>query len=99
MAQRRPFNQTRRKGNGKGPIHAPIELPKPLPRFVPKQYGAPFVLLEDDQKKTYEYRGGAWVQYERSIAECKVDCQVKQLAQRVNNMTRYEIRLPLPAEA
>lgn len=62
---------------------------------TPKQYGKPFVLLEDDRKQTFQFQAGAWVPYERSIAECRVDCDVKQLAQKVNNMTRYEVRLPL----
>lgn len=63
----------------------------PLPRSVPKQYGPPFVLMENDKKQTFVYQNGAWVEYGRTIAECRGDCQVKALAQKVNNMTRYEI--------
>jgi len=62
---------------------------------VIKQYGPPFVLLEDGTKKTFEYQSGSWVEYGRSIADCRIDCQVKELAQKVNRMTRYEVRLPL----
>jgi hypothetical protein len=32
-----------------------------------------------------------------SIAECRENCQVQELPQKVNGMTRYEIRYPLPA--
>jgi hypothetical protein len=97
MPQRRPFNQNRGKNSGRRPAPLPIEPPKPLPRSVPKQYGPPFVIMENDRKQTFLYQAGAWVEYERTIAECRVDCTVKQLAQKVNNMTRYEIRQELPA--
>lgn len=91
MPQRRPFNQTRRK-NSRGSAPPPREVPKMLVRSGPKQYGPPFILLEDDQKQTFEFTAGAWVGYHRSIAECRLDCQVTELAQKVNKMTRYEIR-------
>jgi hypothetical protein len=100
MAQRRPFkHQARRNSGGPAGARAPIEPPKPLPRSVPKQYGPPFVLMEDDKKQTFSYQSGNWVAYERSIAECRTDCQVKLLAQKVNNMSRYEIRPELPVNA
>ena len=95
MAQRRPFNQQRRKFTPRGGAPVPVELPKPLPRAVPKVYGPPIILLEDEKKKVFEYQSGAWVAYERTIAECRLDCQVKELPQKVNKMTRYEVRLPV----
>ncbi|MGD9724431.1 MAG: hypothetical protein AB7O59_24260 [Pirellulales bacterium] len=66
-----------------------------LERKAPVVYGKPFVLLEDDQKGTFIYSAGQWVRHTRSIAECRLDCQVKELAQKINGMTRYEICSPL----
>jgi hypothetical protein len=51
------------------------------------------VLLEDDAKQTFEFVGGAWVPYSLSIAECRAGGEVTQLAQKVNKMTRYQVRL------
>jgi hypothetical protein len=66
------------------------------PKIVAKQFGKPFVVMEDDRKQTFVFEGGSWVAYTRSIAECRADqCRVNQLAQRVNNMTRYEVSDPL----
>lgn len=93
MAQRRNFDHKRRKPSGGGnPAPAPRAVPMPLPRSVPKQYGPAFVLMENERKQTFQYQNGAWVAFERSIAECRADCLVKQLSQKVNNMIRYEIR-------
>lgn len=92
MAQRRHFNQNRRKHPSRGSNLPPTAAPTPLPRSTPKRYGTAFVLMENDQKQAFQYQNGAWVEFERSIADCRVDCQVKQLSQKVNNMTRYEIR-------
>ena len=64
----------------------------PAPKKV---YGAPFVLLEDENLNTFQYVRGAWVPYEKRIAECRLDCQVSTLPQKVNKMTRYEIRAPV----
>jgi hypothetical protein len=74
---------------------APLE---PAKAYVPKpivQYGEPFMLLEDAAKNTFEYTGGAWVPFDRNIADCKIDCLVKELPQKVNKMTRYEVRCPV----
>jgi hypothetical protein len=51
--------------------------------------------MEDEQKNTFIYEGGAWVPHSASIAECRQTCQVKELPQKVNRMTRYEIRCPV----
>ena len=91
MAGRRPSHN--RGGRQSAPRYAPPAPPTPRPERQPKPvYGKPFVLLEDDRKNTFEFVGGAWVPYSRSIAECRLDCQVTALAQKVNNMTRYEVR-------
>ncbi|MGC3968487.1 MAG: hypothetical protein QM775_14250 [Pirellulales bacterium] len=71
------------------PPPPPVQRPAPQPKPV---YGPPFILLEDERKNTFEFVGGAWVPYARTIAECRLDCQVKELSQKVNKMTRYEVR-------
>lgn len=89
---RRPKSKPRRGG---APAPPPLEIPQPKPRV---EYGKPFTLLENESKTTFEYKTGAWVPYEMTIAECRLqNCQVKQLPQKVNSMTRYEVRLPLDA--
>ena len=75
---------------------APLSTPAPRPvKAPPPVYDRPIIILEDAQKNTFEFVAGAWVPYARSIAECRVDGQVTQLAQKVNNMVRYEVRLPI----
>src|SRR5437870_1621454 len=80
----------------------PAETRIPLERYedrqpsVPKRYGPPFVLLEDANKNTFEYQGGTWIPHSKKIAECQLDCLVKELPQKVNKMTRYEVRRLLP---
>lgn len=81
-------------------FRAPREAAAPAaPRsFEPKpptQYGPAIIILEDAQKNTFEYTSGSWVPFEMSIAECRVECQVRALPQQVNGKTRYEIRRPL----
>ena len=70
----------------------PVQVLAPKPKV---QYGAPFIVLEDEQKSTFTFSAGRWVPHNETIAECRVDCQVKELAQKVNKMTRYEIRRPI----
>jgi hypothetical protein len=70
----------------------PIVIPA---RTAPKQYGKPFIVLEDAQKRTFIYKSGAWVPHDRTIAQCRMDCEVKELPQKVNQMTRYEVRCPI----
>jgi hypothetical protein len=66
-------------------------LPTAGEKKAPIAYGKPFVLLEDGNKDTFIYSGGQWTRHTRSIAECRVDSLVKELAQKINGMTRYEI--------
>jgi hypothetical protein len=68
-------------------------------RKPPVQYGKPFILLEDGEKATFVYTAGKWVRHTKSIAECRIDCQVNELAQKINGMTRYEVCPPLPSHA
>lgn len=67
----------------------------PAERKPPVTYGKPFILLEDARKIALIYQGGSWVQYSRTIAECRSDCRVKELPQKINGMTRYEICSPI----
>lgn len=73
-----------------------MEKPAPYVPTPPVTYGKPVLVLEDATRQTFEFKGGTWVPFPLSIAECRRDCLVKQLPQKINNMTRYEVRLPLP---
>lgn len=98
MAHKRQFNRKphKRTING-GPRASVPQAPRVVyERKAPVQYGKPFVLLEDESKNTFEYASGAWIPYELSIAQCRADYLVKELPQKVNGKTRYEVRCPLP---
>ena len=100
MAKKSRFTQRRQKRRSTTPhSSAPREAPRSFEKKPPVQYGKPFVLLEDANKNTFEYKSGAWIPHAMSIAECRVECQVNELPQKVNSMTRYEIRYPVSAEA
>jgi hypothetical protein len=97
MARNRPKHSNQRArptGLPPSPTRTLYRPPEPSQRAAPVVYGKPFIVLEDDAKKTFVYKGGSWVEHTSSIAECRQTCQVKQLPQRVNNMTRYEVRCP-----
>jgi hypothetical protein len=97
MAQKHRF---RHRNSGKSPtppLRQNIAREVPV-RFEPKapiQYGKAFVLLEDSDKNTFEFTAGAWVPYGLTIAQCRRDCLVKELPQKVNGRTRYEVRSPI----
>ncbi len=100
MPQRRRHNHKRQQRPPAPPRSAaPREAPLVYEKKPPTQYGKPFVLMEDQDKNTFEYAGGSWVAHAMSIAECRESCQVKELPQKVNGMTRYEIRYPLPTDS
>ena len=89
----RSFSNRRQIMTARPPMtREPIVIPQ---RSAPKQYGQPFIVLEDAQKKTFVYKSGAWVPHDRSIAEFRADSQVRELPQKVNQMTRYEVRSPV----
>jgi len=95
MGQRHGHN-TKRSARHTPPRNSP-SAPAPPPvtqRQPPVVYGQPFILLEDSQKVAFIYQGGNWVQYARTIAECRIDSQVKELPQKINGMTRYEVSSP-----
>jgi hypothetical protein len=77
------------------PDLAPVATAEPRIKKADIEYGKPYILLEDINKDVFEYKGGAWVAHPRTISECRVDCQVKELPQKVNKMTRYEVRSPV----
>lgn len=68
-----------------------VEPIAPPPRVV---YGKPIIVAEDAVKNTFIFDGAQWVPYSESIAECRRTCLVKELSQKLKNMTRYEIRRP-----
>ena len=97
MAQKHRFrNMNGRRPSGPlAPVTRGLQTPPPvIERRAPVVYGKPFVIVEDADKNTFIFKAGEWTPYEASIAECRLTCQVKKLAQSVNNMTRYEIRCP-----
>jgi len=95
MAQKRRFNQNKRQMARSAPAVRGLRLPPEVTeRQRPTVYGKAFIVLEDDQKNTFVYKGGAWVPHTSSIAECRQAGQVKELPQRVNRMIRYEVRFP-----
>jgi hypothetical protein len=59
------------------------------------EYGKPFIVMEDTEKNTFAYNGSAWVPFAMTMADCRQQCQVKALPQKVNGKTRYEVRQPL----
>ena len=96
MAQRPRYNQKRHKSS-RPPRAAMQREPSPVyEKKLPVQYGKAFVVMEDPQRNTFEFAQGAWVPFELSIAQCRQDCQVKELPQKVGGMTRYEVRRPEP---
>ena len=97
MGHKRRFNPNQRPGGrGASPELRGLRRPPTVTqRPTPVVYGKPFILLEDEDKNTFVFQGGAWVPHSASIAECRQTCDVKELPQRVNRMIRYEIRCPV----
>ncbi len=100
MAHKRHYSRRNQRPPSSGPrASVPLRAPIVRERKPPTQYGKPFILLEDDSYNTFEYSAGAWVPYALSIAQCRQDFLVKELPQKVNGKTRYEVRCPIaPAE-
>jgi len=95
MAQKRRFVQNKRQlARTDSAIRGLRRPPEITERPAPTVYGKPFIVVEDEQKNTFIFQGGAWVPHTASIAECRQTCQVKELPQRVNRMIRYEVRCP-----
>ena len=97
MARNRPKHSNQRARAASASTSATRSLYRPpevTQRTAPVVYGKPFIVLEDEAKNTFVFKGGAWVAHTSSIAECRLSCQVKELPQRVNKMTRYEVRSP-----
>jgi hypothetical protein len=100
MAKKRRYPNKRQMAR----THTPAPTP-PERRYIggerkpPTQYGKPFILLEDGNKDTFEFKGGQWVAHPMNIAECRESGLVKQLPQKVNGMTRYEIRHETSADS
>ncbi len=97
MPQRHRGNQNRSRPAGRR-SHSSAAPPEPkvvYEKKAPIVYGKAFVVLEDESKGTFRFDNGAWVPYAMSIAQCRRECLVNELPQKVNRMTRYEIRLPV----
>jgi hypothetical protein len=96
MARNNRFGGRQQRAPSRGPRAAvPAAAPRVFERKPPTQYGAPFIVLEDAQKNTFEFVNGNWMPFEMSISQCRAACQVRVLPQQVNGKTRYEIRRPV----
>ena len=95
MVQRNRFSFRRQKPRTASNAPNLPAVPQAAEKKAPVVYGKPFILLEDANRNTFEYKNGAWIPHDMSMAECRVSCQVKELPQKVNMMTRYEVRAPL----
>src|SRR5262245_60836258 len=93
MAQKNRSNGKRQNSRSAAP--PPLRTALISEKKAPVVYGKPFILMEDESRNTFVFSGGAWKPYEMSIAECRAEYQVKELPQKVNRMTRYEIRCPV----
>jgi hypothetical protein len=95
MRRKKRFQPNRPRKQGRA-AHVPAPLAPRAERAPALVYGKPFTLLEDEHKATFQFSRGSWVPYAMTIAEClENSCQVKELPQKVNRMTRYEVRCPL----
>ena len=97
MAQKHRYSRNKNKPHASRPrLNAPpLRRGLMYERKPPKQYGKAFVLLEDSDKNTFEYAAGVWVPYGLTISQCRKDCMVTELPQKVNGKTRYEVRPPV----
>jgi hypothetical protein len=97
VVQRNRYRQQRSGRPTARRAHSAVQAEPALPRTksVPIVYGKAVVVLEDDDKNTFFFENGAWIPYGASIAECRRDCLVQALPQKVKLMTRYEIRRPV----
>ncbi len=100
MAQRNRHHGNRQKPRVNAPQTTTSRTPPAtIEKKPPVEYGKPFILLEDRDKVTFIYKGGQWTRHTVSIAECRTDCRVKELPQKINGMTRYEICSPVSISA
>lgn len=100
---KRPNNRFQRKPNRSATVRKRDEVRRevalPIQPKPPTQYGKAFVLMEDADRNTFEFAAGAWIPYGLTIAQCRRDCLVKELSQKVNGKTRYEVRSPITLES
>jgi hypothetical protein len=100
MGKKRRYNDKR---NAVRPFTPPPPAPERRAAAAEKraktEYDKPFILLEDSNKDTFEFKAGQWARHPMSIAEYRENSLVKELAQKVNGMTRYEIRYPVSQDA
>jgi hypothetical protein len=96
MAPQNRFRPKKQKKRSKStpytPAAAPSKLPEPIRSVV---FGKAFIVMEDREKNTFVFNGSGWVPHSMSMAECRATCQVKELPQKLNDKTRYEVREPV----
>lgn len=93
MAQKHRFHNNRNRRSDSPADRRPS--PPPYEPPVPVELGKPFMVLEDAQRSVFEFKGGQWVRFGMSIAEIRRVGEVKQMPQKINAMTRYEVRTPV----
>lgn len=96
MVKRNQFAGKKARNNPSGGGRLSLEREVPVYEPKPKvEYGDLFIVMEDSEKNTFFYNGYSWVKYRMTMAECRSQCQVKELPQKVNGKTRYEVREPI----
>ena len=98
MSKKSHYSGKKTKHNLSGSSSSRTAVVREVPVYEPKEpvdYGAPFIVMEDADKNTFSYNGSAWVQHRMTMAECRLQCQVKLLPQKVNGKLRYEVREPI----
>jgi len=96
MVKRNQYAGKKARNNPAGGGRLAINEPRPV--YVLKEaveYGDMFIVMEDAEKNTFSYNGAAWVAHSMSMAQCKAECLVKALPQKVGGKTRYEVRAPI----
>ncbi|HEY1599930.1 MAG TPA: hypothetical protein VGG64_10030 [Pirellulales bacterium] len=101
MGKKRRYNDKRHSPRPIAPAPAPAErrAAAAIERKAKTEYDKPFILLENADKDTFMFKAGQWARHSMSIAEYRENSLVKELAQKVNGMTRYEIRYPISHDA
>jgi hypothetical protein len=99
MARQNRFKNNRRKNSRSTPGVAVEKRPRIPARKPPALFGKPFVVLEDEEKNTFSYQGGAWVPYAMTIKQCRDEGHdVRELSQKISKMIRYEVRLQVAVQ-
>jgi hypothetical protein len=96
MVKRNQYAGKKARNNPAGGGRLALVREVPVYELKPKvEYGKLFIVMEDADKNTFFYNGSAWVPYKMTMAQCRAECLVKELPQKVNGKVRYEVREPI----